>query len=36
MTRLFLEESGGRWSAQYKERAIVALTERALHEVLLP
>jgi carbon-monoxide dehydrogenase medium subunit len=36
MTRLFLEESGGRWSAQYKERAIAALTERALHEVLGP
>jgi CO/xanthine dehydrogenase FAD-binding subunit len=36
MTRLFLQESGGRWSAQYKERAIAALTERALHEVLLP
>jgi len=34
MTRLFLQESGGRWSAQYKERAIAALTERALHEVL--
>ena len=36
MTRLFLQESGGRWSAQYKERAIAALTERALHEVLSP
>lgn len=36
MTRLFLRESGGRWSAAYKERAIAALTERALHEVLLP
>jgi CO/xanthine dehydrogenase FAD-binding subunit len=36
MTRLFLQESGGRWSAAYKERAIAALTERALHEVLLP
>jgi CO/xanthine dehydrogenase FAD-binding subunit len=36
MTRLFLQESGGRWSAQYKERAIAALTERALHEVLGP
>jgi CO/xanthine dehydrogenase FAD-binding subunit len=36
LTRLFLHESGGRWSAQYKERAIAALTERALHEVLLP
>jgi CO/xanthine dehydrogenase FAD-binding subunit len=36
MTRLFLEESGGRWSALYKERAIAALTERALHEVLSP
>jgi CO/xanthine dehydrogenase FAD-binding subunit len=34
MTRLFLEESGGRWSALYKERAIAALTERALHEVV--
>ncbi|MGD8794910.1 MAG: FAD binding domain-containing protein, partial [Anaerolineae bacterium] len=36
MARLFLQESGGRWSAQYKERAIAALTERALHEVLSP
>jgi len=36
MTRLFLQESGGRWSAPYKERAIAALTERALHEVLSP
>jgi len=36
MTRLFLQESGGRWSAQYKELAIAALTERALHEVLSP
>jgi carbon-monoxide dehydrogenase medium subunit len=36
MTRLFLRESGGRWSAQYKELAIAALTERALHEVLSP
>jgi hypothetical protein len=36
MTRLFLEESGGRWSASYKERAIAALTEQALHEVLFP
>jgi CO/xanthine dehydrogenase FAD-binding subunit len=36
MVRLFLQESGGRWSAQYKERAIAALTERALHEVLDP
>ncbi|MFN2225666.1 MAG: FAD binding domain-containing protein [Anaerolineae bacterium] len=36
MTRLFLQESGGRWSVAYKERAIAALTERALHEVLLP
>jgi len=36
MTRLFLQESGGRWSAQYKERAIATLTERALHEVLSP
>jgi CO/xanthine dehydrogenase FAD-binding subunit len=35
MTRLFLQESGGRWSAQYKELAIAALTERALHEVLM-
>jgi CO/xanthine dehydrogenase FAD-binding subunit len=35
MARLFLQESGGRWSALYKERAIAALTERALHEVLL-
>jgi CO/xanthine dehydrogenase FAD-binding subunit len=36
MTRLFLSESGGRWSAQYKEKAIAALTERALYEVLSP
>ena len=36
MTRMFLHESGGRWSARYKERAIAALTERALYEVLLP
>jgi len=36
MVRLFLRESGGRWSAQYKERAIATLTERALHEVLSP
>jgi CO/xanthine dehydrogenase FAD-binding subunit len=36
MARLFLEESGGRWSAQYKEQAIAALTERALREVLYP
>jgi hypothetical protein len=34
MTRLFLQESGGRWSVQYKELAIATLTERALHEVL--
>ena len=36
MTRLFLDESGGRWSAPYKERTIATLTERALHEVLSP
>ncbi len=36
MARLFLQESGGRWSALYKEQAIAALTERALHEVLSP
>jgi CO/xanthine dehydrogenase FAD-binding subunit len=34
MGRLFLEESGGRWSAPYKEQTIAALTERALAEVL--
>jgi carbon-monoxide dehydrogenase medium subunit len=34
MARLFLQESGGRWSAQYKERAIAVLSERALEEVL--
>ena len=34
MTRLFLQESGRRWSAPYKERAIAALTERALYEVV--
>jgi CO/xanthine dehydrogenase FAD-binding subunit len=34
MTELFLIESGGRWSAPYKEKAIAALTVRALNEVL--
>jgi CO/xanthine dehydrogenase FAD-binding subunit len=34
MAHMFLQESGGRWSAAYKEPAIAALTERALHEVL--
>jgi CO/xanthine dehydrogenase FAD-binding subunit len=33
MARLFMKESGGRWSAEYKERTIAVLTERALHEV---
>jgi CO/xanthine dehydrogenase FAD-binding subunit len=36
MAALFRHESGGRWSASYKERAIAALTERALREVLMP
>jgi CO/xanthine dehydrogenase FAD-binding subunit len=34
MAELFMEESGGRWSAPYKEKAIAALTVRALNEVL--
>ena len=34
MAELFRQESGGRWSAPYKERAITALTVRALNEVL--
>jgi CO/xanthine dehydrogenase FAD-binding subunit len=34
MTELFLAESGGRWSAPYKEKTIAALTVRALSEVL--
>jgi CO/xanthine dehydrogenase FAD-binding subunit len=34
MANLFMVESGSRWSAQYKERTIAVLTERALHEVL--
>jgi carbon-monoxide dehydrogenase medium subunit len=34
MTELFLAESGGRWSAPYKEKTIAALTVRALNEVL--
>jgi carbon-monoxide dehydrogenase medium subunit len=34
MVSLFLQESGSRWSALYKERTIAALTERALHKVL--
>lgn len=33
MTDQFLAESGGRWSAPYKQRTIAALTERALTEV---
>ncbi|MCL7453021.1 MAG: FAD binding domain-containing protein [Anaerolineae bacterium] len=36
MARLFLQASGGRWSARYKEQAIATLTERALQEVLSP
>jgi carbon-monoxide dehydrogenase medium subunit len=35
MAGLFIQESGGRWSAPYKERTIAALTVRALREVLL-
>ena len=34
MSELFMSESGGRWSAPYKEKAIAALTVRALNEVL--
>lgn len=34
MAGMFMAESGGRWSAPYKERAIAALTVRALREVL--
>ncbi len=34
MAELFMEESGGRWSAPYKEKTIAALTVRALNEVL--
>lgn len=34
MSELFMLESGGRWSAPYKEKAIAALTVRALNEVL--
>ncbi len=34
MANQFLAESGGRWSAPYKTRAIAVLTERALEEVL--
>lgn len=34
MAALFMAESGGRWSAPYKEKTIAALTERALNEVL--
>lgn len=34
MAELFQDESGGRWSAPYKEKAIAALTRRALNEVL--
>ncbi|MFZ5918993.1 MAG: FAD binding domain-containing protein [Chloroflexota bacterium] len=36
MAQLLREESGGRWSAAYKERVIATLTERALKEVLAP
>jgi CO/xanthine dehydrogenase FAD-binding subunit len=35
MASLFLQESGSRWSALYKERTIAVLTERALYEVLV-
>jgi CO/xanthine dehydrogenase FAD-binding subunit len=34
MAELFMSESGGRWSAPYKEKTIAALTVRALKEVL--
>lgn len=36
MAELFMAESGGRWSAPYKEKTIAALTVRALNEVLKP
>ena len=35
MIEQFTAESGGRWSAAYKERALAALTKRALNEVLV-
>ena len=34
MAGLFLAESGRRWSAEWKEKALAALTERALQRVL--
>ncbi len=34
MAAEFMAESGGRWSAPYKEKAIAVLTERALRQVL--
>jgi CO/xanthine dehydrogenase FAD-binding subunit len=34
MTDLFLAESGRRWSAEWKEKALAALTERALRRVV--
>ena len=33
MAELFMAESGGRWSAEWKEKALAALTERALQRV---
>jgi len=33
MAEQFMMESGGRWSAPYKERVIAVLTERALEEI---
>jgi CO/xanthine dehydrogenase FAD-binding subunit len=34
MAELFLAESGRRWSAEWKEKALAALTERALRRVV--
>lgn len=34
MAELFMAESGRRWSAEWKEKALAALTERALRQVV--
>jgi len=34
MAELFLAESGRRWSAEWKEKALRAATERALRRVV--
>ena len=34
MSELFMAESGRRWSAEWKEKALAALTERALRQVV--